>query len=277
MAKILITGHKGFIGSHLYKHAKKIPDALVAAFDAEYFDEPNWIDTLKQYLSRTQPDVIFHVGACSDTLNENVNYMMQRNFESTKIISDYCTYMKIPLIYSSSASAYGTNNLYPSNLYGWSKYMGEQYVIKNGGIALRYFNVYGPGEEHKGKMASVAYQMFTKAYHGEEVVLYPKNPRRDFIYVDDVINANIYAYENFNNITKGYYDVGVGEARSFEDVMNYMEITFRYCNEVFIPNGYQFYTCSDKNKWLPYWTPTYTLEYGIIKYKSYLDENTRNR
>ena len=120
-------------------------------------------------------DAVFHVGACSDTLETNVDYMMTRNYESTKIIMDWCVKNNKPMIYSSSAANYGTNNLYPSNLYGWSKYVGEGYVISNGGIALRYFNVYGPGEEDKGKMASVAYQMFIKNTKGEKITLFPKN------------------------------------------------------------------------------------------------------
>jgi ADP-L-glycero-D-manno-heptose 6-epimerase len=126
----------------------------------------DWTDELIQKLNDYKVEGIFHVGACSNTLETDVNYMMTRNYESTKIISDFCSENDIPLIYSSSAANYGNNQEFPSNLYGWSKYVAEQHVIQNGGVALRYFNVYGPGEEHKGKMSSVAYQMMMKHFMG---------------------------------------------------------------------------------------------------------------
>jgi len=115
-----------------------------------------------------------------NTLETNVEYMMTRNYESTKIMMDWCIENNKPMIYSSSAANYGTNGKYPANLYGWSKYVAEGYVISNGGIGLRYFNVYGPGEEDKGKMASVAYQMFVKHNKGEDILLFPKKSKKRF-------------------------------------------------------------------------------------------------
>jgi ADP-L-glycero-D-manno-heptose 6-epimerase len=196
--------------------------------------------------------------------------MMTLNFESTKILMDYSKKYDVPIIYSSSAANYGTNNLYPSNLYGWSKYVAEQYVISNGGIALRYFNVYGPGEEHKGKMASVAFQMYQKHLRDEKVSLFPKKPLRDFVYVKDVVDANIFAYENYDRLKGRYYEVGSGEARGFEDVLKLMDISFDYVDETLIPNGYQFYTCSNPDKWMNGWFPSWNLELGIKDYKDYL-------
>jgi ADP-L-glycero-D-manno-heptose 6-epimerase len=221
-------------------------------------------------LKEINPEGIFHVGACSDTLETDVNYMMIRNYEFTKIISDYCSEFEVPLIYSSSAANYGINNLHPSNLYGWSKYVSEQYVIQNGGTALRYFNVYGPGEEHKGKMSSVAYQMFLKNESKLDIKLFPKSPKRDFVYIKDVINANIFAYNNFMECANKYYEVGTGDARTFEDVLNIMEIPFTYTSENEIPLGYQFFTQSDKTKWMNGWEPSYNIEMGLVEYKNYL-------
>jgi len=197
---------------------------------------------------------------------------MTRNYESTKIIMDWCVKNNKPMIYSSSAANYGTNNLYPSNLYGWSKYVGEGYVISNGGIALRYFNVYGPGEEDKGKMASVAYQMFIKNVKGEKIVLFPKKPQRDFVYIKDIVSANIHALENYEELGGKYYEVGSGTARTFEDVLNNMGIEYNYTSEDVIPNGYQFYTCSDKSKWMNGWESKWDLEMGIKDYKEYLEK-----
>ena len=269
MKKILVTGTKGFIGKNMVSLLQNTI-SIVYELDAEYFDNPDWQSELKEHLVSILPDVIFHIGGHADTLEQNTNFIMERNFESTKIISDYCLLKNIPLIFSSSASCYGINNDYPSNLYGWSKYTAEQYVIKNGGIALRYFNVYGPHEEHKGIMASVAYQMYKKNYEDEDIKLFPKYPRRDFVYVKDVVLANHYAYQNYDDFKGHYYDVGYGEPRGFEDVLSNLDIEFTYEDESIIPLGYQFYTCSNREKWLPYWRPKYNLEDGLSDYMKYL-------
>jgi ADP-L-glycero-D-manno-heptose 6-epimerase len=174
--------------------------------------------------------------------------------------------LELALTYSSSAANYGTNNEHPSNLYGWSKYAAEDYVISNGGIGLRYFNVYGPGEQNKGKMASVAFQMNEKRKNNEEIKLFPKNPKRDFVYVKDVISANIYAFKNYEKLSGKYYEVGSGTARMFEDVMKIMSIPYDYHDNSLIPNGYQFYTCSDKIKWMTDWKSQWSLEDGLKDY-----------
>jgi ADP-L-glycero-D-manno-heptose 6-epimerase len=270
MKKILITGTYGFIGSQLMSHFSGDSEYKLFTLNEDIFNKSGWVYDLKQVLLNIMPDIIFHVGACSDTLEQNINYMMTLNFESTKILMDHAKEYKTPLIYSSSAANYGTNNLYPSNLYGWSKYVAEQYVISNGGVALRYFNVYGPGEEHKGRMASVAFQMYQKQLKGDKVSLFPKKPLRDFVYVKDVVNANVFAYENYDNLRGHYYEVGSGDARGFEDVLNIMDISFDYVDESFIPEGYQFYTCSDSSKWMRGWKPLWNLEDGIKDYVKYL-------
>jgi len=264
MKNILITGTKGFIGKNL---AYELSDLfLIHEINEDIFESDNWGDTLLKKLQDIDPDVIFHIGACSDTLETDVNYMMIRNFEFTKILSEYSFTNETKLIYSSSAANYGTNNLYPSNLYGWSKYVAEQFVIQNGGIALRYFNVYGPGESNKGRMASVAYQMLEKIRNGEEVKLFPGEPKRDFVYIKDVISANIFAYKNYDDLVYEYYDVGCGESRTFEDVMNILELPYTYYREDEIPLGYQFFTQSNKEKWMPGWYPEYPLEMGLKNY-----------
>lgn len=269
MKEIIVTGTNGFIGRNLTEELKK--EYIVYHINEDIFENDNWVHVIKTKLERISPESIFHVGACSDTLETDVNYMMTRNFEFTKILSDYCFENNIPMVYSSSAANYGTNDLYPSNLYGWSKYVAEQYVIKNGGVALRYFNVYGPGEEHKGKMSSVAYQMYLKNKSNTEIKLFPKSPKRDFVYIKDVISANIFAHDNFINCVGNYYEVGSGESRTFEDVLNIMGIPFSYTSEDEIPNGYQFYTRSNKTKWMKGWEPLYNIENGMLEYKNYLN------
>lgn len=267
---VLVTGYKGFIGSNLFRRLEQ--EHTIVGIDEDIFKEHNWRRKTLECLENNKIQAIFHVGACSDTLEDRVNYIMERNYEFTKLLTDWCSTFRIPIIYSSSAASYGAGGEYPSNLYGWSKYVAEGYVISNWGIALRYFNVYGPGEEHKGKMASVAYQMYMKHKRGETVKLFPGNPVRDFIHVDDVVNANLKALQGFLTLKGQAYDVGVGEPQTFEYILETLGIPFEYLGVAEIPVGYQFFTRSSHVKWLPNWEPNYTLKEGIENYKKYLDE-----
>jgi len=266
MSTIIITGTKGFIGSNLKRELENTYEILEINEDVFRGD---WRESVSSAFG-LDVKCVFHVGACSDTLETDVNYMMTLNFEFTRHLSDLCKSKKVPLIYSSSAANYGINNLNPSNLYGWSKYTAECYVIGNGGIALRYFNVYGPGEEHKGKMSSVAFQMFQKNERGEDVKLFPKKPKRDFVYIKDIISANLYAAEHYNQLLGKYYEVGSGKAETFEEVLNHLQIPFEYVSETLIPIGYQFYTQSSANCWMEGWKPEYSLEKGLLEYRKYL-------
>ncbi len=267
MKKIIITGTKGFIGSNLKKELESKYEII--EINENIFKNVSWKEEVSKYFW-LEISAVFHVGACSDTLETEVNHMMLLNYEFTKHIMNLCSTKNIPMIYSSSAANYGTNNEYPSNLYGWSKYVAEDYVTSNGGIGLRYFNVYGPGEEYKGRMSSVAYQMFIKNKNNEEIKLFPKKPKRDFVYVKDVVSANIHAFENYKKLNGKYYEVGSGNARTFEDKLNIMGYNFTYHSDGIIPKGYQFYTCSDKNKWMNGWKSKWSLEDGINDYLKYL-------
>ena len=271
MKKILVTGAQGFVGKRLVLSLESHAEYDILELDKEYLlDLETWEENLQQTLNLFSPDVVFHVGACSDTLEKRVNYMMIRNYEATKILMDWCKYNDVPMIYSSSAASYGTNGRTPSNLYGWSKYAAENYVVSSHGIGLRYFNVYGPGEEHKGKMASFIYQSFVKDGKGEKIFLFPKKPRRDFVHVEDVVRANIFAWENFQDLEKQYYEVGTGTATPFEELMHHMGFKYTHLNNDKIPEGYQFYTCSDKNKWMRGWEPKLDVKAGVKQYKRYL-------
>lgn len=261
--RILITGTKGFIGQNLMNELK---GHNILEINEDIFDSFDWIVELNNLLHEFKPEAIFHVGACSDTLEQNTNYMMIRNYEFTKRLSDWSKLADSRLIYSSSAANYGTNNTHPSNLYGWSKYVAEQHVILNGGIGLRYFNVYGPKEAHKGRMASVAYQMLEKHKNGQEIKIFPNKPQRDFVYVKDVVDANIHALKNYEELSSDWYEVGSGEARTFEDVLNILNIPYTYTSESEIPVGYQFYTKSNPDKWMSGWYSKWNLENGLKDY-----------
>jgi ADP-L-glycero-D-manno-heptose 6-epimerase len=266
--KILITGTNGFIGKNLLNELKNKHEIL--EINEDIFDIEDWYNEIYFKLNKFNPEVVFHVGACSDTLETDVNYMMTRNFEFTRRVAEWCQLLGKKFIYSSSAANFGTNEEYPSNLYGWSKYVAEQYVVKCGGIGLRYFNVYGPLEDQKGKMASVAYQMLKKQKEGQEIKLFPNKPQRDFVYVKDVVSANLYAMENFEKNMGEWYEVGSGEDRTFEDVLDILKIDYTYHNEIDIPKGYQFHTKSNSENWMSGWTPQYNLEKGLEDYLTFL-------
>ena len=269
--KALLTGSYGFIGRNLENHLINLK-AEIKTINEDIFEDENWWDKLQSILEEFKPSVIFHIGACSDTLEQRVNYMMVLNYEFTKRLADWSKNNNCKLIYSSSAANYGTNNKYPSNLYGWSKYAAEDYVRLSGGIGLRYFNVYGPGEEDKGRMASIAYQMFIKNIKKENIQLFPGKPHRDFVYVQDIVLANIYAAQNYKDLSGSWYEVGSGNSRTFEDILDLMDIKYTYTDKSLIPVGYQFFTQSNKLKWMHGWKPNYTLETGIKDYINYLDK-----
>jgi ADP-L-glycero-D-manno-heptose 6-epimerase len=253
----------------------KGPGREITELGEEYFNVSDWKAELTNALESANPETVFHVGACSNTLEQDVQFMMIRNYESTKVISDWCNLKGRKLIYSSSAAIYGEDGRFPSNLYGWSKYVAEDYVLKNGGVALRYFNVYGPGEELKGNMASFLYQAYLKQCAKEEVLIFPGKPLRDFVYIKDVISANIHAAEFYEYLQGKYFEVSTGLAHSFEEVLDIFGLVYKYSNQTLIPRGYQFFTQGDPSKWMKGWTPRFSLQHGVLEYKYYL-EKSRN-
>ena len=132
-------------------------------------------------------------------------------------------------------------------------------------VGLRYFNVYGPGEQNKGKMASVAFQ----SHRLGKFKLFPGNPKRDFVYIKDVVSATLYPI--FNDVLPGVYEVGSGTARTFEDVLDLMGVKYDYRDKEDIPKGYQFYTKANKNEFMDGWEPIYNLEKGLTEYREYLE------
>lgn len=266
---IIVTGHKGFIGRNLVNKLSK--KHSVYGIEMKDIDCDNWQATLRLIIEKSKPTAIFHVGAISNTLHTDIETIMKYNWEATTILSDYCAEMNIPLIYSSTAAIYGDGNG-NKNLYAWSKFAGEKHVVANKQIALRYFNVYGPGEENKGNMSSVVYQSYIKNKNSREVKLFTGNPKRDFVHVDDVVDANLYALKNYFKLDRKYYEVGVGESKSFEYILERANIPFTYEEESKIPDNYQFFTQSNKSKWMEGWTPSKKIEEGLREYKLYLDE-----
>lgn len=274
--KFLITGHGGFIGQNLlkevYKRYGNEGHQLIEKEDVEELIN----DTRKLDEIVSSVDVILHNGAISSTDNEDYKEIMPYNVLFSKRLIDSAADCQKKIIFASSASIYGNGDYIPQNLYAWSKLITEDYgraEYSEGFTALRYFNVYGPHEEHKYKMASVGYQAwnFRNAWKGQEqpypYMLFPKEPKRDFVYVKDVVSANFAAIE----APCGIYDVGLGVANRFEDFVSNMGVKYSHLNEEVIPEWYQFFTQSDEKRWLPNWKPEYGLEKGCNDYLEYLE------
>ena len=256
--KALLTGYKGFVGQALHDKLKDVYD-VVFCLDAE--DTKQLSDDLIKEI-----DVVFHVGAIADTTLQDEGEMLIYNYSFSVKLFKLCQKYNKKVIYSSSAACYGDGDGKPKNIYGWSKLVAEEFGMAHCDefVALRYFNVYGPGECHKGKMASVAHQAYKKG----KFRIFQKKPKRDFVYIKDVVDANLHAVD----APKGVYEVGSGEARTFEDVLDLMEVHYMYHHIRNIPPWYQFYTQSNSEKWMPDWKPKYTIDTGLVEYKKYLDE-----
>tara|TARA_B100001175_G_C19468376_1_gene620354 strand:+ start:161 stop:901 length:741 start_codon:yes stop_codon:yes gene_type:complete len=234
----------------------------ILVFEKEDIDKnKNWETTLTERVKSS--NIIFHVGADSNTQNENSNEVLFYNYYFSKVLFDIAKTFETKIIYSSSAACYGSGSQ-PENIYGWSKYLAEQYgySVSDKFISLRYFNVYGPGESHKGRMASIANQAMLN--DKEAFKLFPGKPKRDFVYIDDVVSANIFAM--INNISKGIFDVGSGEQSTFEQILEILDKKVDYHEKSFIPKSYQSSTLANRNKFLPEWSPKYSLEQGLKKY-----------
>lgn len=266
--KVCVSGDKGFIGRALRNELER-KGYIVISLESWIFERERYQDRLHEYLVNINPDAIFHVGACSDTLSTDVSNMMKLNVESTMIMSDWAKFKNIPFIFSSSASIYGNGNE-PQNLYAWSKYISDRIVSHDGGTCLRYFNVYGMDERHKGRMASMIYQIYKKCQQGETVKLFPNKPMRDFVYIKDVVDANIYALENYDAVKGLSHDVGTGVARTFEDVCDIIGVAYDYAPESAAPEGYQMFTQAAERMMMKGWSPKYYLENGIMDYMNAL-------
>jgi len=252
---IIVTGGAGFVGSNLVlalnqrghsdilvvddlKDGTKFKN-LVDAEIADYRDKDAFLQQLHTLNHSFGPvEAVFHNGACSDTTEWNGQYMMSVNYEYSKALLDYCQSRNIPFIYASSAAVYGGGKVFkeergheaPLNVYGYSKFLFDQYVrrriktgLKSQVVGFRYFNVYGPREQHKGKMASTAFHFNNQILETGKCKLFQGSDgyadgeqRRDFIHVDDVCAVNLWSWEHPK--VSGIFNLGTGRAQPFNDV-----------------------------------------------------------
>jgi len=253
---IVVTGSNGFIGSNLIRNLNSLGISDILAVDNhdnkdlednikncqinEYLGIEEFLKSIKKReINSSEIKVIFHQGACSDTMEWDAEYLFQNNLLYSKELLEFCVEGSTPLIYASSASVYGSGNKFkeelknesPINLYAYSKYLFDQIVRKHLAsnqsqiVGLRYFNVYGPNEVHKENMASVAYHLHQQLKTNDRVNLFKGSDgfgdgeqRRDFIYVDDVVNVNLWFMNNPN--VSGIFNVGTGKSQTFNEVAN---------------------------------------------------------
>lgn len=309
---IVVTGGAGFIGSNIVKalNQRGCEDILVVdnledgrkfrnLVDCKIEDYLDQDTFLKSVLNEREEfdyiKAIFHEGACSTTTEWNGRYMLENNYEYSKALLEFCMERRIPFIYASSAAIYGGNKTFseqpeyesPLNVYGYSKLLFDQYVrrkMQNTNcqiVGLRYFNVYGPREAHKDSMASVAFHLNEQLKKNGVIKLFEGcdgyangEQRRDFIYVDDVVNVNLWFLDNPN--ASGIFNVGTGRSQPFNDVAHAVLDWHDKGNLEYIPfpehlkGAYQSFTEADitQLRKAGYEHPFKTVEEGV---KCYLD------
>ena len=315
---IIVTGGAGFIGSNIIKGLNErgredilIVDDLTEMVKfkniqglkaLDYMDKDDFAAALAAgKFDNEKIDVIFHEGACSDTMEYNGKYMMENNFEYTKNLMHFALKKKIQLIYASSASTYGGGHHGFSekpeceealNVYAFSKLFFDNYVRRyfDGAesqlVGLRYFNVYGPQENHKGKMASMIYQMFNQWKAEGKVKLFEGidgygdgEQTRDFIYVKDVVKVNFFFWDHPE--LKGIYNCGTGNAHTFNTLAKGVLKHFGSGKLEYIPfpevlkGKYQSFTEADSSKLLAagYDGGFTDIEEAIAEYCELLDKN----
>ena len=315
---VIVTGGAGFIGSNIIKSLNRQGiDEIIVVDDltdgrkfknisdsaiADYLDKDDFLERVISQKGKKRlfaESAIFHLGACSDTTEWNGRYMMQNNYEYSKILLDYCLKNQVQFLYASSAAVYGGGKIFkeeekheaPLNVYGYSKYLFDQYVRKilpknNTQVTgFRYFNVYGPRETHKGKMASVAFHHAQEIKNQGTVKLFEGSDgyadgeqRRDFVYVEDVAAINLWFYDRPK--ISGIFNVGTGKSQSFNDVANAVIGWHGKGSIEYIPfpemlkERYQSFTEADLNALREVGCDINfrTVEQGVRDYLNWLDE-----
>ncbi len=262
--RIVVTGAAGFIGSNIVRalNGRGYTDILAVdnLTDAGKFNNladlqlGDYLDKREFYalfaagrLGKVQ--AVFHEGACSDTMEHDGRYMMDNNYRTSKMLLDACAAQNTRLLYASSAATYGASSTFveeprwerPLNVYGYSKLLFDQVVrqhlVRSATplqiAGFRYFNVYGPGEEQKGRMASVAFHHFNQFRETGKVKLFgayggygPGEHERDFIWIDDLVAVKLWFFDNPGK--SGVFNLGTGRAQPFNDVAQTVVNTLRY-------------------------------------------------
>jgi ADP-L-glycero-D-manno-heptose 6-epimerase len=249
--KIIVTGHEGFIGSHVYR-------ALVEAGHTVIGHE--WGDP-KPPMSGV--DWVIHLGAISSTVERDVPKILAQNLDDSIEWFNRCKFYGINMQFASTASIYGTGTDFredaavdPRTPYAWSKYLFERHVAAQRPQIqvqmFRYFNVFGTGEDHKGSQASPYHQFMTQARQHGEITVFEGSARaaRDFVPVGDVVSTHL---KFLSTAASGVFNVGTGTATTFLEIAEMISVTHNAKIHVVpmpesIARGYQWYTCADMSK-----------------------------
>jgi len=309
---IIVTGGAGFVGSNIVRalNARGRDDLLVVddltngrkfanlvgARIADYLDKSEFLERLRAR-SLGRIEAVLHQGACAVTTEWDGRYMMENNYRYSVEVLEYCLAERVPLVYASSAAVYGASTVFaendatcerPLNVYGYSKLLFDDYVRRalpraqgTPIVGLRYFNVYGPGEAHKGSMASVAYHLNGQVASTGEARLFeghagfgPGEQRRDFVYVADVADVNLWFLEQRR--ISGIFNVGTGKSATFNELASAV-IAWHGRGEIrYIPfpdglkSSYQSFTEADigKLRAVGYGASFHDVQSGV---KAYLD------
>jgi ADP-L-glycero-D-manno-heptose 6-epimerase len=324
----IVTGAAGFIGSNLVKALNDRGVSNIIAVDnmkqadkfknltdcdiADYLSKEDFIEQLNAGMFDGDVAAVLHEGACSDTMETDGRYMMQNNYQYSLDILNFCQEEEVPFLYASSASVYGMGPKFtesrefesPLNVYAYSKFLFDQIVRRRWSertsqiVGLRYFNVYGSREQHKGRMASVAYHFFNQYRAGGYVNLfegcegYANGAQlRDFVSVEDVAKVNMHFLDHPDQ--SGIFNLGTGKAQSFNDVavatVNALrstkgesKLTLEQMHQQqlirYIPfpeqlkGKYQSYTQADMTamRTVGYKEPFLTVDEGTTRYVNYL-------
>lgn len=312
----IVTGGAGFIGSRLIRGLNKIHgiEDIVVVDDltdgkkfrnlsdlkiADYLDKDDFLQMIDEGVFNKAPiKAIFHEGACSTTTEWDGRFMMENNYEYSKVLLHFCVDNKIPFLYASSAAIYGGSATFkespefekPLNVYGYSKYLFDVYLrnfwakekIRSQIVGFRYFNVYGPNEGHKGSMASVAWHLHNQILAGNNTVKLFEGcdgygngeQRRDFVYVDDVVDVNLWFLKHPEK--SGIFNVGTGRSQPFNDVANAVIQWHKRGKIEYIPfpehlkGSYQSFTEADLSalRAAGYDKPFLSVEEGVHRYLS---------
>ena len=314
-ALIIVTGGAGFIGSNIVRALNQRGENNILLVDdlsngrkfqniadceiADYIDKDDFIELIDRDESLGNVRALFHEGACSSTTEWDGKMMMKNNYEYSKRLLHYCNKHTIAFLYASSAATYGAGTTFkearahesPLNIYGYSKLQFDNYLrrimnqIDTQVVGFRYFNVYGPGEQYKGSMSSVAFHFNNQIKETGTCKLFAGNDgyedggqRRDFVSIVDVVKINLWFLDHPEK--SGIFNVGTGKSQTFNDVANAVLKYHSKGKSEYIPfpdhlNGvYQSFTEADISKLRKagYQAPLSSVEEGVKVYMEYLNK-----